>query len=149
MTLRADHVAGASFVGLGVLVIALSGDLPVGTLSLPGSGFMPHILAGFSMLFGLALMLRASAESKPFSALDWSDGPHAAMVVVITAAGIAVFEQLGFLITMILMMFALLVVIERRNMVYAAVFSISIVVITYLTFEYVLKTPLVAGPFGF
>ena len=41
MTLRADHVAGAIFVGFGLLVFALSGDLPTGTLSMPGSGFMP------------------------------------------------------------------------------------------------------------
>ena len=36
MTLHADHVAGAFFVGIGLLVIALSGDLPIGTLSPPG-----------------------------------------------------------------------------------------------------------------
>ena len=33
MTFHADHVAGAFFLGLGLLVIALSGDLPSGTLS--------------------------------------------------------------------------------------------------------------------
>jgi len=30
--LRADHVAGAFFVGVGLLVITLSGDLPFGQL---------------------------------------------------------------------------------------------------------------------
>ncbi len=45
MTLRADHVAGAFFVGFGLLVIALSGDLPTGNLSMPGSGFLPKIIA--------------------------------------------------------------------------------------------------------
>jgi hypothetical protein len=149
MTLRADHVAGAFFVGLGVLVFALSGDLPTGSLSMPGSGFMPKILAGLSILFGAVLMLRAAAESRPFAALQWSDSKHAALVVGITAAAIAVFEWLGFLITMVLLMFALLVVIERRNMLYAGVYSAAVVVLTYVTFEYVLKTPLNTGPFGF
>ena len=51
MTLRADHVAGAFFVGIGLLVIALSGDLPIGTLSLPGSGFLPTVLSGFGKGF--------------------------------------------------------------------------------------------------
>jgi hypothetical protein len=41
MTLRADHVAGAAFVAFGILIIALSGDLPTGQLSMPGSGFLP------------------------------------------------------------------------------------------------------------
>ena len=45
MTLRADHVAGVFFIGLGLLVIALSGDLPTGSLSMPGSGFLPKIVA--------------------------------------------------------------------------------------------------------
>ena len=51
MILRADHVAGAFFVGVGALVIALSGDLPTGTLSLPGSGFMPKIVAVLMIFF--------------------------------------------------------------------------------------------------
>lgn len=148
MTLRADHVAGAAFVGLGLLVIALSGDLPMGSLSLPGSGFMPKILAGFAILFGLTLTARA-AEGKPFADLAWGDAKHATLVVAITGASIALFEWLGFLITMTLLMFALVVVIERRKLLPAAAFSFGVVLVTYVTFEYVLKTPLVTGPFGF
>lgn len=148
MILRADHVAGFAFVAIGALVFALSGDLPVGTLSMPGSGFLPNILAGLSILFGIVLMLRAG-ESRPLKEVAWSDAAHAALVVGITAAGILLFEQLGFLITMALLMFALLVIIERRNPLYAAVYSVGVVAITYVTFEYVLKTPLVTGPFGF
>src|SRR3954467_8186695 len=83
MTLRADHVAGGFFIGLGALVFALSGNLPTGSLSMPGSGFLPKILAGLSILFGIALILRAR-ESRPFRELQWSDGKHAALVVTIT-----------------------------------------------------------------
>jgi hypothetical protein len=50
---------------------------------------------------------------------------------------------------MVLLMFALLTIIERRGIVRAAVYSLSIVLVTYVTFEYVLKTPLNTGPFGF
>jgi hypothetical protein len=148
MTLRADHVAGAVFIGFGLLVIALSGDLPMGSLSLPGSGFMPKILAVFTILFGFALILRA-AESKPFATLGWSDAPHAALVVAITAVGIALFEWLGFLTTDVLLIFALLVVIERRNVLPAALYSVGVVALTYVLFVYALKTPLEAGPLGF
>ena len=66
MTLRTDHVSGAFFVAVGLLVIALSGDLPIGTLSSPGAGFMPNILAVLTILFGIVLVLRAR-ESKPFA----------------------------------------------------------------------------------
>ena len=77
MSLRSDHVAGAAFVVFGALVIALSGDLPVGQLSMPGSGFLPMIVATLTIIFGLALIVRAR-ESGPFSDLGWEDGKHAA-----------------------------------------------------------------------
>ena len=148
MTLRSDHIAGGFFVAFGILVIALSGDLPVGDLSMPGAGFLPKILAFLTIVFGLTLAARAS-ESKAFATLEWSNVRHAGLVVAITAFAIAVYDWLGFLTTMVLLMFALLVVIERRNVIYAAVYSVGVVVVTYVTFEYVLKTPLTTGPFGF
>jgi Tripartite tricarboxylate transporter TctB family len=148
MTLRADHVAGAAFIVFGALIIALSGDLPMGDLSMPGSGFMPKILAGLTIAFGIVLVARAG-ESKPFAEFEWADAKHAAAVTLITAVAVYLFETLGFLTTMVLMMFALLVAIERRPLMYAALYSVGVVGLTYLTFVYVLKTPLVTGPFGF
>jgi Tripartite tricarboxylate transporter TctB family len=148
MNLRADHVAGAAFVGFGVLVIALSGDLPTGQLSMPGSGFLPKIVATLTIVFGLALVLRAG-ESGPFSEVPWNDGMHAAMVTVITAAAIMLYTILGFVITMVLMMVALLVVIERRNPLRAGVYSAAIVLLTYVCFAWLLKTPLPESPFSY
>jgi hypothetical protein len=148
MTLRADHVAGAFFVVFGLMVIALSGDLPTGNLSMPGSGFLPKIVAVLTIFFGLVLALRAN-ESKVFATLSWSGAKHAALVVAITAAAIALFEPLGFLATNVLLIFALLAVIEGRQLLPAIVYSLGVVVTTYILFVYVLKTPLEAGPFGF
>ena len=148
MTFRADHFAGAAFVAFGLLVIALSGDLPTGNLSMPGAGFLPMIVAVLMIVFGAVLVLRAR-ESQPFAAIDWSDLPHAAKVLAITAAGIALYTQLGFIITLIAMMAALLVLIERKPVVHAVGYGACVVVITYVTFEYLLKTPLPAGPLGY
>ena len=149
MILRADHVAGAAFILFGATIIALSGDLPVGHLSMPGSGFLPMIVAVLTMIFGLALIARASAESAPFSELDWSDGKHALAVTLITAAATVLYTYLGFIITMVAMMVALLLLIERRNPLYAGAYSIGIVLATYFAFEWVLKTPLPNSPFSY
>jgi len=148
MNLRADHVAGAAFVIFGVAIIALSGDLPVGQLSMPGSGFLPMIVAVLTIVFGAALILRAG-ESAPFSQVGWSDGKHATMVTVITAVAIALYTYLGFIITMVLMMVTLLVVIERRNPLRAGAYGIVVVLFTYVCFAYVLKTPLPVSPFSY
>ena len=147
MTLRADHVAGAFFVVAGALVIALSGDLPFGTLSFPGSGFMPRILAVLTIFFGAVLAFRAT-ESRPLAELSWGDAAHAGLVAGITAVAILLFDWLGFLVTDILLIFALLIVIERRRVLPAATYSIGVVVITYVLFVHVLKTPLNAGVLG-
>jgi hypothetical protein len=148
MNLRADHVAGTAFIVFGTLIIALSGDLPAGQLSMPGSGFLPKIVAALMMMFGLALVVRGK-ESPAFADLGWSDLPHAMQVVVIAAAGISLYTTLGFLITLILMVSAILIVIERRNPLRAGIYAIAIVLVAYLGFEYVLKTPLPNGPWGF
>lgn len=147
MMLRADHVAGAAFVAFGGAIIALSGDLPVGALSMPGAGFLPRIVATLTIVFGLALILRANAESPPFAEVDWADGKHALMVTAITAAGILLYERLGFIVTMLLMLMALLTIVERRNPLRAAIFCAAVVTITYASFVYGLKAPL--PEFGF
>jgi hypothetical protein len=141
MKLRADHVAGAAFILFGLGIFALSGDLPTGQLAMPGSGFLPKIVAGFTILFGLLLALRAS-ESPAFSEVDWSGGKHAMLVTAVGAIAIGLYTQLGFIVTMTVMMIALLLIIERQNPLRAAAYSIGIVLLTYVCFVYGLKTPL-------
>ena len=141
MNLRADHVAGAAFVLFGGVIIALSGDLPTGQLSMPGSGFLPKIIAVLMIVFGLALFMRAR-ESEDLSTVSWSDGKHAMMVIAITAAAIALYTRLGFILTMVLMMASLLIIIERKNPLRAAAYSGAVVLIAYVCFAFLLKSPL-------
>jgi Tripartite tricarboxylate transporter TctB family len=148
VTLRSDHIAGGVFAAFGLLVFALSGDLPVGTLSFPGAGMMPKLVAGLLIVFGLLLVLRAN-EGTPLATVSWGDLPHAVTVVAITAAAIALYQTLGFLVTMALLLFALTFGAERRHLLAAAAFSIGVVALTYLLFAVVLKTPLEPGILGF
>lgn len=148
MTLRLDHIAGLAFIGFGILVFALSGELPTGQLSMPGSGFLPKIVAGLSIFFGLILALRAG-EGPPFASINWEDGPHALKVTVITAVAIALYTTLGFVATMALMMIALLILIERRPVLHAVGYSVGIVLLTFVSFSYLLKTALPAFQLGF
>jgi Tripartite tricarboxylate transporter TctB family len=148
VTLRTDHVAGSVFVVLGIVVLALSGDLPFGTLSFPGAGMMPKLVAGLMILFGLLLVGRAG-ESAPLASIAWGDLPHAARVVAITAVAIALYQPLGFIITMALLLFTLTFGAERRPVLAAAAFSAGVVALTYLLFAVVLKTPLEPGVLGF
>ena len=148
MTLRSDHVAGAAFVVFGIVVFALSGDLPFGRLSTPGAGMLPKLLIVLMIAFGIALMARATT-SPPFAAIDWSDRGHALLVLIITAVAIALYQRLGFLVTMSLLVFALLAVVERRNLLLAAAYSVGLTLFAYWLFGKALKAPLEQGILGF
>ena len=148
MTLRSDHVAGAAFIAFGLLVFAISTDLPFGSLSMPGSGMMPKLVTGLMIAFGLALVIGAAA-SQPFAAIGWSDGRHALKVVVITAIAVASYQTLGFLVTMSLLVFVLLVVIERQPVHYAAAYAIALTGVAWWVFGKALKAPLETGILGF
>jgi hypothetical protein len=144
MILRADHVAGAAFIILGIVVFAISGDLPFGRLSAPGAGMMPKLMAGLMMVFA-ALIIAGAASSRPLAEIDWSERLHALLVVVIAAGAIALYQRLGFLITMALLVFTLLVVVERRGLVPAALYSVGLTVFAYWLFGIALKAPLERG----
>ena len=144
MILRRDHIAGGAFVAAGVLILAVSHDLPFGRLASPGAGMLPVLVIALMMLFGLILVLQARM-SPPIAEISWHDLPHAARVTAVAAAAASLYTTLGFVITMALLLFTLVYVIERRGLLAALAFSIPIPVFTYLAFDYALKTPLERG----
>ena len=148
MTLRSDHIAGAFFVVLGIVVFELSGDLPFGRLSAPGAGMMPKLLIGLMIVFGIALMFGAGS-SKPVAEIDMSDAIHAAMLIVIIGAAIRYYTWLGFVVTMTLLVFTLLVAVERKNVFHAAAYSLCLTGIAWWVFGTALKAPLERGILGF
>jgi hypothetical protein len=148
VTLRSDHIAGAFFIVFAILVFALSGDLPFGSLSSPGAGMMPKLLLVLMIVFGIALLFGAAA-SQPFAAIEWNDGSHALMVVVIAGIAITFYQTLGFILTMTLLVFTLLIVVERKPVLNAAAYSIGLTMIAWWLFGTALKSPLETGILGF
>jgi len=146
MTLHSDHVAGGVFAALGVLVFIIGWDLPFGTLSTPGAGMLPKLMAGLLILFGLGIVA-TGAESQPLSHLPWDDWTHAAQVTAITAVAVSLYTTLGFLITMSLLVFTLLAVIERKNVIAAAAYACGLTLFAYWLFGILLKAPLERGLF--
>ncbi len=145
--MSADRVAGAAAIAAALAVLAVSGDLPFGTLAFPGAGMMPKLVCGLMILFGAMLVLRGGA-SEPLAAVGWSDLPHAARVFAVTAAAVALYTTLGFIVTMSLMLFVL-IAWEGRNLLAAAAYSIGVSLLTYGLFTTVLKQPLEQGILGF
>jgi hypothetical protein len=126
------------------VVFAVSGDLPFGSLSAPGAGMMPKLVTGLMMLFA-ALVIVGAAQSEEFARIDWSDRGHAALLVMITAAAVVAYRPLGFLIAMAALVFALLVLVERRRVMVSAGYSIGLTLFAYWLFGKALKAPLERG----
>jgi hypothetical protein len=148
MTLRSDHIAGAVFVIFAIAVFAMSADLPFGRLSAPGAGMMPKILLALMIVFGIALMLGGKA-SAPLTQIDWSDRNHALLVVLIAGIATMLYQWLGFILTMSLLVFTLLMVVERKNVLRAAAYSVGLTVLAWWVFGTALKSPLETGILGF
>jgi hypothetical protein len=148
VSFRRDHLAGAAFVAAGLIVYAVSGDLPFGSMAMPGAGMLPKLVIVLLIAFGLLLFLRA-ADGPPFAELRWDDLPHAVRVVVVAGAAIALYESVGFLVTMAGLLFGLTFVVERRPFLPAVAFSVGVTALAYVLFNTLLKSPLPRGILGF
>jgi len=147
MTLRRDHVAGGVFVIAGALVLAVSGDLPFGTLASPGAGMLPTLVVALMMAFGLILLAQAR-RSPPLAEVNWTDLPHAARVAVVAGAAATLYVPLGFALTMPLLLFTLIVLVERRPLLPALAFSLAATAAVYALFALLLRTPIPHGVLG-
>lgn len=144
MSPRVDQVSGIAFVLFGCLVFAISGDLPFGRLSAPGAGMMPKLMAGLMIAFGAVIALRGKA-SAACSSVDWGDWRHAVPLLLITGSAVTAYRWLGFLITMAGLVFALLVLVERKSLLPAMAYSIGLTLFAYGLFAKALKAPLERG----
>jgi hypothetical protein len=146
MILRRDHVAGGAFVVAGLLVFAMSGDLPFGTLASPGAGMMPKLVLSLLIALGFILAIRGG-ESPPLANIAWSDFPHAATVVSVSVIATALYTVIGFVLSMTLLLFVLLYLIEHRKLWHSAAVSIGVTIGSYYLFNTLLKSPLPPMPF--
>ena len=122
------------------MVLALSGDLPVGSLSFPGAGMWPKLIC--LLMIGLgALICLGAGSSRLVVEVGWSDMRHAAIVTAATAVAIAFYSTLGFIVIATFLL-AGLVMLERRHPLVALVYGASVGVAVYALFTILLKSPL-------
>ena len=148
MILRRDHVAGGAFAAAGLLVFMMSGDLPFGTLASPGAGMMPKLVLALLIVFGFILAFRGG-ESPPLADIAWGDFSHAATVVSVSVIATALYTVIGFVLSMTLLLFVLLYLIERRKLWNSAAISVGVTVGSYYLFNTLLKSPLPPMPFWY
>jgi hypothetical protein len=144
MNLRADYLAGGAFIALGFVVLIIGWDLPFGRLTAPGAGMLPKLLAGMMIALAAAIMI-AGRHGETLAEIPWTDWSHAALVIAIAAISTWLYSRLGFLVTMPLLIFSLLALVERRNLMAAAVYAVGLTLFAYWLFAIALHAPLERG----
>jgi putative tricarboxylic transport membrane protein len=145
--LRSDQVSGLMLLALALYVWWMNRAYPIGTLSEPGPGYVPLLLAIFMGAMGLLVAL-SGGKSTPLAALEWSEAKRA--VALLVACGVAAYalERLGYRITMAALLVFFLGVMERRKPVMVALAGVGFSLVTYYLFATLLRVPLPVSPWG-
>jgi hypothetical protein len=146
MNVRSDLIAGGAFIALGIIVFILGWDLPFGRISAPGAGMLPKLMAAFMIAIAAGILLNGSSR-QTLADIPWSDWKHAALILIISGIAVTAYPRAGFLITMSLLVFALLVIVERKHLLPAALYAVLLTGFAYWLFGIILKAPLERGIF--
>jgi hypothetical protein len=80
--------------------------------------------------------------------VGWVEWRHAVAIFAACAFAALALERLGYRATVALTLAFLLGVVERKGIVFTAVFSLALALASFLLFDTLLRVPLPRGPFG-
>lgn len=130
-----------------VLALWESAKLPFGTVEAPGPGTVPVLLALTLLVCSLAVV--GGATARPLSALEWTEWRHAVTILGTCVFMALALERLGYRLTILVALFALVTLLEKKSLVVGVVFALSFSLGSYFLFNTLLKVPMPQGPFGF
>ena len=145
--LHTDRISGVLFVVIALLVAVDNRAYPLGSLSAPGPGYMPLLLAIAFGAFGLVIALRGRA-SPLLDTIDWTEGKRAVVLLITCGVAAFVLEHIGYRLTMIAMLVFMLGVVERKRPLPTLLVALGFAFISYYVFATLLKVQLPQGPWG-
>jgi hypothetical protein len=145
--LRSDQISGVVFVLIALLVGWENRSYPLGSLSDPGPGYMPLMLAIALGAFGLLVALRGGA-SPLFNTIDWTETRRGVVLLITCGVGVFALERIGYRLTMIALLVFMLGVVERKRPLPTVLVSFGFAFISYFVFATLLKVQLPQGPWG-
>ena len=141
--------AAIALFAFGAVTAALSLQLPLGTLRVPGSGFFPLALG--LLLAALAVGQAARvylAKTAPAAASEEGATRKVVLFMGATALAVALLPYLGYALVGFLLMLALLQVLGMRR-VPSVLIALGTAVACYIVFVRWLRIPLPEGWLGF
>ncbi len=146
--LRDDQVSGAALAIAGALIALQSWQYPIGSLAEPGPGYLPFALGIALAGFG-ALVAIAGGRSPAFGWARFDDALKGLAILAGLAFAAMALEQLGYRITMAILLLYYLGVLERRPWLTTLVLTAIVALGSHYVFARLLRVPLPIGVFGF
>lgn len=148
--LNAKRTAGACFLALGLVTIFGASRLTYYSETGPGDGFLPLWLGvGITLLALLLLGGRSTREREAQGHAQPGTSPRKPLLLVgLLAAGLFLLPWLGFLLTILALMVALLCLLEGVSLARSLLAAVCTSLVLYLVFTLWLQVPLTVGVFG-
>jgi len=142
-----DRIAGAALALFALLVLWESRRLPLGTMRHPGPSFVPVLLAALLLVFAVVIAA-VGGRAERFRSLSWTELPHGAAILAACAFSALALERLGYRITVLLVVFFLLKVVEKKNWLATTAVALALSFGSFYLFYTLLRVPLPLGPWG-
>jgi putative tricarboxylic transport membrane protein len=142
-----DRIAGAALALFALLVLWESRKLPLGTMRHPGPSFVPLLLAALLLMFGVVIAA-LGGRAERFRSLRWTELPHGAAILAACAFSALALERLGYRLTVLLVVFFLVKVVEKKSWLATTVAALALSFGSFFLFYTLLRVPLPLGPWG-
>ena len=146
--LRSDQFSGLMLLALALYVAWQNRVYPVGTLSEPGPGYVPLLLAVFLGVMGLLIALWGG-RSAPLTAMKWTETPRAVSILAACGAAALALERIGYRLTVMVLLVVLLLVLERKRPLRAVLVALGFSFASFYIVGDLLRVPLPRSPWGF
>jgi putative tricarboxylic transport membrane protein len=146
--IKSDQFSGLMLAALAVWIGWLNREFPVGTLSDPGPGYVPLLLA--ITLGAIGLMIAAfGSRSVALRVIEWPEAGRAAVILIACALATLALERIGYRIAIMVFLVFFLGVVERKKPWVVALVAAGFSLGSFYVIGTLLKVPLPRGPWGF
>ena len=152
--MNAERIGSIFWLGIGLATIYGSIQVEVGTLRMPGSGFVPFLAGSFICVLALIVFFqsfrgREGIQAKLSALWEGVEWQRPIVIGIIMMAYILTLKKGGFLITSFLLLFVILKGIEKYSWKKTFLISVLASTLTFLLLGVALKATLPRGFIGF
>jgi len=141
-----DVGSGIMFIAFGLLGLSFSWDLPTGSAMSMGPGYLPQMVSGILLVFGLlvsAVGIARAREAVPITNWSWS----ALILILISVGAFAIaIEPLGLVVGIVLTTLIAIVAGRESRWGEALALAAGLAVFSVVLFAYALGLPMRIWP---